>query len=451
MERRPCPEVARVLAAAPFAPEAWYASPACGEHDWMVVVARGWPHLDCAVHGAEGDRWLPRPLDVAVQESRPVRGIPPRRDLARWNGSLHALFEGIPLEVRRAVAPLAAADQWWTMRLVAAVPEVLPVVQDLPSLGRLLALHHAPLVGHDEAAALRAALRRPRRRLLPLLGLPPEQWLIRVLRKLDPRCLPWDGTTPLVELLGTEDRRITKLLRHLPTIGPDVAAVLHDPGARRLASFALLNTPPGPEPMDLRLLDALSDLARARDEGRAPRQPAVFRSWHEVVEAWERIEPVDRQLAFAGPFPTPTEETDLPGAPSVHLRLLRSAAEMKDHGVRQENCLRNESLYPEEAREGLGAMYEVTWPGDGEEVRAATLWLERVDDGWILDELRGPNNSWVPAWLVRRIGAWVTGVCGEPPPAERPALLDRTCVDPAIGSAGYLPAALSRGGLAFAE
>ena len=171
MERRPRPAVARVLAAAPFAPEVWYASSACGDHDWMVVVARGWPHLDCAVHDAEGDRWLPRPLGVAVQDPPPIPGIPPRRDLAKWSGAIYDLLDGIPLEVRHAVAPLAAGDQWWTMRLVAAVPEVLPVVQDLPTLGRLLVLHLAPHVGREEADVLRAALRRPRRCLLRLVGL----------------------------------------------------------------------------------------------------------------------------------------------------------------------------------------------------------------------------------------------------------------------------------------
>ena len=72
-------------------------------------------------------------------------------------------------------------------------------------------------------------------------------------------------------------------------------------------------------------------------------------------------------------------------------------------------------------------------------------------DGWVLDELKGQYNLCVPAWLRQRIGVWITGVSGETPPAERPTMLDRTCVDPAIGSAGYLLAALSRGGLAFAE
>ena len=440
MLNKPTPAwVREILETAPVPVATWSVLPEDEAGPPMVRVVSGWPSLGFFVHELPVGRWAPRPLCVPVEAADPGFEGSFWGDIFGWSRPMSEVFREIPAEVRRAVRALPVAVQWWALVLLSKVPEALGLAVRSPVLVGLLGWYcqpHAPC-RHEDIGRL---LRRRQRHLLPLLGLPEEQWLLRAIDKIEPNALLCPGPGAVVEALGQRDRRVVRLLQHLPTLSAGVLSVLRDPRLLDMTGYSLLaegGRARGGTGIDLALL--LTAIREARLDGRCSDRPARFASRAEALVTYAAIEPVDILATYGGKFATPTEEVELPDEPVVHLRPLGSAGEMLEHGQAVGNCLPDQPGYFRRAHQGEGAMYEVTWQptavepaaaaveteptdcsvgatlterADGAE-QVATLWLSRHQQfGWDLCEFLFGNEQEVPAWLALRVEDWVDSVNG---------------------------------------
>ena len=124
----PSTDIHQIIATAPFVPDAWKITPARGDVPQLVQVVKGWPEPLSLVHGISEGRWLSRPLHVPVEAVEPSLEATSVVDLDGWSSPIVEIIRGIPREVRAAVAPLMLSCQWWTVQLLALVPEALDVV-----------------------------------------------------------------------------------------------------------------------------------------------------------------------------------------------------------------------------------------------------------------------------------------------------------------------------------
>ena len=374
-------------------------------------VIRAWPEPSC---------WRLTPLEGWVErrpwihprfadDPWPHRGKGDLPDLCGWEPRVEVLLQSVPRDVRQVLRPLGDEVCWAAMKLVAAVPKIIPLARDNLSLVTLLALT-AEKPAHRVATfeGIRLGLTGSRRCLLPLAGLPPSRALLRVLAKLDPDALSRPGPDEVVGLLLSQEREVVKALRHLPAIRSDLAQVLLAPELRQMCSYALLADPKGP--LRWGLHSALADIRSARRENRASEQPARFSSRREVVEFSRVIRQLPRPTwspaRFRTTFDSPVGELVLIEEPRVHVRPITSSVDMMEHGLLNKLCIPRHDGYPEEAWMGEGALFEVSWTDKGERRRTATAWLIRRSGGWVLSELRGPSNRQVPRWLRDRLADW---------------------------------------------
>ena len=136
----PSTDIHQIIATAPFVPDVWRVTPPMGDVPKLVQVVKGWPEPLSLVHGISEGRWLSRPLHVPAEAVEPGFEATPGVDLDGWSSPIVEIIRGIPREVRAAVAPLVLSCQWWTVQLLALVPEALELVRDIPTLGGLLSL-----------------------------------------------------------------------------------------------------------------------------------------------------------------------------------------------------------------------------------------------------------------------------------------------------------------------
>ena len=327
-------------------------------------------------------------------------------DLRGWKPRVELLLQDVPLDVRQLLRPLGDGVSWAVLKLVAAVPEITDLARDNISLVGLLALT-AEGASEGFFREIRALLELPRRELLPLLGLPPNRSLLRMLAKLGPDALSAPGPGAIVGLLGSPDRDLVKVLRHLPHIRSDLIQVIPDPELRRLSSHALLTDPTSPLLVGLNV--ALGQILVARREGRAPARPARFASRREVADSLRIVQHPPRRWApdqFMFGCAPPAGENVLLGDPPVQLEPITTPTEMLEYGICDKACIPTESRYPQTVMEGEGAMFKATWSDHDGVGRRATAWLVRWSERWVLSELAGPANGIVPDWLVQRLRDW---------------------------------------------
>ena len=286
-------------------------------------------------------------------------------------------------------------------------------MRDIPTLGGLLAYRCAPRMATEPAEEIRAALRLPRHHLLPLVDLPARKWLLKALRKTDPSCLLWSTPERVKEVLATPNKRVQRWLQHLPRLRLEDIEVLISPEALAMSTFGLLADDDDPDGWpDTDLSSVLEELAVAREQGRAPMKPARFAARAEVLKVYEAITPRDWGEVYPGSYRTPTGDVVLPGTPPVSLRPLRTATEMREHGLRLGSCLASDGSYPERAHSGTGALYVVSWAAGvgvvGGELTATLSLVREPDMPWQVDELLDAADEAAPGWLVDKVGAWLT-------------------------------------------
>ena len=196
-----------------------------------VEVVRVWPEPSAWVHTFE-EGWRPWRPEIHVQwaDSPAEDNEYPGQDNVDWDVPLQPLLQAIPAAIRRVLAPLDDPHCWLALRLLYDVPEALDIASGVLCLAGLLAQQVDDADDREVACvALRAALRRPRKHLLPLAGLPERTALLRVLTRVEPRALSIPGPAMIRQVLTSEEPRVVKLLRHLPSIRADVLYVLDCP------------------------------------------------------------------------------------------------------------------------------------------------------------------------------------------------------------------------------
>jgi hypothetical protein len=410
-------EIAAILATAPFEYDTFRVSPADSDFRQIVTIASGWPSPDCRSWGMRPDRWQAHSLLLPVQVLDPDFEIGGCVDLEHWSKPVQDLVRQIPEQVREALRPFPTPQQWYLQRVLARVPEFLTLVVDEPAVAGLLATKLYPLgdVVPKGLERLKPLLRGPRRRLLGLMGLPEERWVLRVLRKLDLDALIDPGPPIIDPLLCADHKFIRRSLQHLPRLRGDTLKIIADTGCWPMVSYSLLADDDEDDIWQERSLhDLLIELHVAREDGRAAKKPASFRTRKQVLAAWEAIEPWDPVAEFTSPFEAPTGpvELRLRGEPAIKLMPLLSAQEVFEHGKAQLNCLAADREYYEDASTGYTALYAVAWhlPGDGEEQVATLSVKQRWDADWEVLQLLGPENDLVPEWLAARVGDWLKEV-----------------------------------------
>lgn len=374
-----------------------------------VEVLRVWP--EPAAHCHDGDAWRSwRPEIHTRWADTPAEDDEfPGYDNIGWSHPLQPLLQAIPTDIRQAIAPLDDPHCWLTLRLLHDVPEALDITRDIPCLGGLLAQHVEDAADRDAACeALRAALRRPRKHLLPLAGLPERKALLRALGRLDPRTLSIPGPAMVRQVLTSEAPQVVKWLRHLPSIRADVVCVLGYPDLLQMSTYALLADPD--DCIAFGVHSYLNRVDAARDRGLVPTTPARFRSRRQLLDF-----DMDRRRSqcwsptlYSEPFETPNVGvTVLEGEPHIELRPVLDAAEMHEVALQDRLCIASARRYPLDATRGAGAMFTAIWGGEDEEEQRATIWLGTSLGGYYLDQVRLRFNQPAPEWLHERLAPWV--------------------------------------------
>jgi len=406
-------EVAAILATAPIQFDTFRVSPADGDFRQIVTVASGWPAPDCRSWGMRPGRWqahsLLLPVQVLAADFEPGGCV----DLEGWSRPVQDLIRQIPKEIREALCPFESPQQWYLQRLLARVPDFLSLLVEEPALAGLLATKLYPLgdAVPEGLDRLESLLRGPRRRLLGLIGLPEQRWIIRAVRKLDLDALIDPGLPTIESLIRADPKFIRRSLQHLPRLRSDVLKIIADEQVWPMATFALLDDADEDDIWRERSLhDLLVEILVAREDSRVAPKPAHFKSRKQVLDAWMAIEPWDPAEQFPDPFEAPTGEVTLrlTGEPTLTLTPLLAANEVFEHGQRQLSCLASQKDYYEDASTGHLALYAARWqlPGDGEE-RVATLSLRwHWSSRWTVEQLLQRENEPVPTWLEARVEDW---------------------------------------------
>lgn len=416
----PARSLAELLASIPFEAAAVRVVDR-GDRGPVVHALRVWPSPRSAFYGLAPGRWTPGPVCAAgALLASPYSPHIDDPELDGWDVDLRALLARIPDEVREVLEPLPRVFGWLVLEMV-RMPEARELAREAPVLAGLLAFTVWSAGGSRMSAQLRPLLHQPRRRLLPLLGLPDAAWIVRALTRMDPGVLRDPGHTELIELLATANRETLRRLQHLSALPSEVVEILANRDWRDMATFRLLDEAASGDPQLPRQLEALQ-LAGCRRRFRS--RAAISAAWLDLEERRRREwSPADHE----GAFRTPTGEITLPGEPPLTLRPVRTAEEMLQAGRSQYGCIPTDYRYPGKALSGEGAMYLATLdPG----APPITVWLERGSRGcrtWGLRELARPNNRPVEPEIESRLHAWVatlpvTGGSGATADAAPPQL-----------------------------
>jgi hypothetical protein len=148
------------------------------------------------------------------------------------------------------------------------------------TLGLLLVT--MPLRGPWEEMAwpeLRLRLGCRRRDLLPLLGLPPEERVVKLLRRTDPDAVEGAGADVITRAFTVEDRKLRTALSHVQLLTSDHLRLLADPMTLPAATPALLLSSRA-EARNLHL--DLARLQRLRARGLVSRMPKRFTCHEEI-------------------------------------------------------------------------------------------------------------------------------------------------------------------------
>ena len=426
-----------LLSSAPIAGQAYRV----GEEDGVTIaeVIRVWPSPAWYSYTAEGAweehhpfahvRWADEAPEGNEDDDPDLIPV----DAMGWDLPLQPLFAEIPAPVRAALMPQDDWICWAALKLVHAVPEVLDVVQDNPTLGGMLAVHVDAAEDREATCRqLRDLLRRPRHHLLPLLGLPARRSYVGILGRIDPMTLgiptAWlqgiSGSQLVINLLNSDDALVRKWIRHLPRIRADVVITLMHEHLRALCTFDLLADPD--KIIYWGLHTYLSRIATGRSRAYASPTPALFRSRAELMEAIHDLpRPEARRWKpsdFPRPFTPPTEDEVLQGRPSVTLTGVRSAAVLHALGVENELCIAEDRRFPERSARGDGAVYVAAWEEGGEPLAATVSLRVSKATGWSVRQVRLPDNGKAPDWLAERLATWAAGIAVRPdlfgPPPE---------------------------------
>ena len=414
----------------PFEPQSirWVA-PTPNQPDGRWEVLRLWPR-PVAVATTDGKVWHELQPRVALPEIEFAAGLQrpdPCCPSSGWDPPLASLLEAVPVDVLVALQQVPLGPWWRCFQALHAVPET--ALRQLFESDLVLAV--ALVTNYRRGPSwlaweeLRGQLGQRRRELLPVVGLPEEEWVLRVLRRTEPQILDWPGLDLLGHVVSLRRLDVTRVLTHCPYISADTLRVLADPRVRAIATPALLHE----LPPRYGLYQDLRQVLMLRTHGYLPERPAQFSSWEQLQEVLRPFEPGGRdgwQVGFVpddfpDEFMTPSGACSLfRSEPRVTLEPVTTAEGYIDHGVEMGTCLATASHYPVAASTGDAALYAARWDGvdpDGAPTSGmASVWLSKGCYGWwSVAEVGLPGNrGTAPPWLLQLLDDWVCAVGGGP-------------------------------------
>jgi hypothetical protein len=339
-------------------------------------------------------------------------------ELHGWESSLNdVLDEVLPTEVREVVSRVNPRNQLRVLCLLDAAPGTIDLADS--NIGLVVALASRSF----NKAKIQPLLSKRRRDLLPLLDLPAEKWIVRLLSRVSGRALYPARLKRLLLTLRAGTRRQQKMLRHVSELSSGVLDVVCGAYADMVeptfveeltfwdgtAVTFFLNAPWS---TNSAVNNALKSLRASTPgwNGQPFRSLRALRSAlvaighcdpneDDLTEVWEP----DRYPSFPDP---PAGHLTILTSPRISLRPLSSATDLRRHGRSQRNCLPSQPMYPKAASAGRAYAYAVEWTQAGAPV-TGTLWLDkRGGRGWRLDQLLLTRNAEPPPWVARALRTW---------------------------------------------
>ena len=233
----------------PIAPDAIRrVAPTPNQPDGRWEVLRLWPR-PIAVATTDGKVWHELQPRVALPEIEFAAGLQrpdPCCPSSGWDPPLASLLEAVPVDVLSALRDVPLGPWWRCLQALHAIPET--ALRELFANDLVLAM--ALVTNHRRGPSwlaweeLRSQLGRRRRELLPLLGLPDHEWVLKVLRRTEPQILDWPGLDLLRHVVGLRRLDVARVLMHCPYISADTLRVLADSRVRAIATSGLLHEMP---------------------------------------------------------------------------------------------------------------------------------------------------------------------------------------------------------------
>lgn len=386
-------------------------------------AVRLWPFPMAAHQEAETgawQEWVPR---FNASDIQCVELMQQPADAVSWDPPLVTLLEQIPSPVLDALEEVPTRLWFDCLRCTHAVPAIVDLFTTDRTLALLLANNYRRGSPEMRWPELRRVLGSKRRELLPLLSLPADESILRILRRVDPLVLDAVGAQEIRGALLVDDQRLRRAIRHVPVLTGDTILMLADPHTRGMVTPALLL-----EEDHTGLYGDLRWVGVNRDMGILPQRPRRFASTEQVRalrEARNQPDPGDAPYdptAYPRDWQVPSGDCVLVDAmPYISLTPVRDAFELRDHGLGMETCLATLGKYPAMASDGRAALYEANFDeGEPEfwEPRSsfrASVWLRRGEYGWTVTEAGLPRNKGEPPVAVmERIEGWAWSLPADP-------------------------------------
>lgn len=380
---------------------------------------RLWPRPGAWRFHPESQTWKPMNVEMEVKaEVLTSSYFDYYPELHGWEPLLSDVLDAVlPTEIRDVVIRANPRNQLRVLRLLHSAPGVIDLADS--NIGLVVALASRRF----DKAKVQPLLSKRRRDLLPLLDLPGEKWIVRLLARVCGRGLYPARLKRLLDTLRSGTPRQQKMLRHASELSSRVLDVVCGPYTDTIeptfveeltywdgmaVSFYL----DAPLSRDSAVNSALKRLraSTAGWNGKPFRSLRDLRrdlvaighcdpNADDLEEVWEPA----RYPSFPDP---PAGGLTLLTTPRISLRPLSNATDLRKHGRRQRNCLPSEPWYPDAISAGRACGYEVEWVQSGEP-RVGTLWLDkRGGRGWRLGQLLLSRNAEPPPWVARALKAW---------------------------------------------
>ena len=401
---------------APFVPQATrMASDPPHQPVPCLEALRLWPDPIAAHRESESGAWLEWAPGFNVGDIRYAELMQQPPDAVSWQPPLVTLLDHVPGPVLRALDDVPTGLWFTCLRCCFAVPAMIDLFMADRSLAVFLAINWRRGRETMRWAELRRLMGTRRRELLPLLSLPPEEWVLRALRRAHPSVTDIIDYREIRDAFRIDDRRLRRALQHVPVLTPDIVWLLADPATQALVTPALLV---GEDCWGLYRL--LRQVAVAREVGATRATPKRFTTREQVQavgQPYGRPDLEDRPYdpcEYPGDWEVPAGECVLVEAePHIGLTPMRDAFELQGHGLSMETCLATLGRYPAMASDGRAALYQADWDQPTPEFGAtpqevcASMWLRPGEYGWTVAEAGlARNQGKPPAWLMDRVERW---------------------------------------------
>lgn len=388
-----------------FGAEAWFSKGRLNAR-WSTghqLRLRAWPFPAAWAHEGTLSQWAPiRPRIglSAILEQSSSGHLVTRTAYGR-------LLETIPEHIRSAVDGYPEYA-WSLLRLVFRAPRALQLVDDSPALAFAIACgDRLGQVSREEVWARGPTmLNEKRSEVLRWLGLPFSQSAVRIFSRVPVFACGTETLTKLSLLLRSEERRILRLLRHVPHVNADVVELLSAPELLERLTPTFLAEVSEMATFRAYVAARLRWAARSYPTAFAGRTLPVIRSLQHFASVTSDLARRMPNVQQPEPMPPAAPGRALPGRfPPPPVRgndvvvAICSNEELFFESVHQRNCV---NRFRVRILKGRAYIYKVMAP------ERCTLSIVRDEEGWSIGELYQARNrpaspktwSQVQKWLL---------------------------------------------------